>query len=234
MGRIQHLALVDPVGHRAARLRHEEASQHRRGPRRRGEGLQGRHEGRRARSSPPGRSPRSGATIEGEIEGKAEELTRAGARVAAQCPRPALRPRDSAMFDIGFSETPRDRHRGAGRDRPRAPAQGGAHARRALRPPAALRDPGEGRHQPRDGDVRPRLDEDRVRERRALVALRDRGAAQPKPSAPCARRRLPSSTTSRESPRRPGAAPQPPVAPSPQLELGIEEPAPATRDAPPA
>lgn len=31
-----------------------------------------------------------------------------------------------------------------------------------------------------------------------------------------------------------GAAPQPPVAPSPQLELGIEEPAPATPAQPPA
>ena len=45
----------------------------------------------------------------------------------------------------------RDRGRGADRHRPRAPAQGRAHARAPVRPPAALRQRREVGHQPRDG-----------------------------------------------------------------------------------
>ncbi len=44
----------------------------------------------------------------------------------------------------------RHRRRGADRHRPRAAAEGGAHARPPVRPPAALRQRREGRHQPRD------------------------------------------------------------------------------------
>ena len=45
----------------------------------------------------------------------------------------------------------RHRRRGADRDRPRAAAEGGAHARPSVRPPAALRQRRQGGHQPRDG-----------------------------------------------------------------------------------
>ena len=45
----EHLALADRTGRRRADLRHEEAAQHRPGSGRRGEGLQGRRQGRRRR-----------------------------------------------------------------------------------------------------------------------------------------------------------------------------------------
>ena len=57
-GWIEHLALADRAAGRRADIRHQEAAQHRAGPRWRGQGLQGRHEDDDAAQTHPRRAPR--------------------------------------------------------------------------------------------------------------------------------------------------------------------------------
>ena len=74
-GFAQHLALADRPGDRDADLRHQEAAQHGRGPRRRGARLQGRHARRRRQGGRRGMPPApqvTGKTVEGEVKGKTE------------------------------------------------------------------------------------------------------------------------------------------------------------------
>ena len=126
-GWLEHLALVDRPGRRRPHLRHQEAAQHRAGPGRRGQGLQGGHEARTtsAEAAAEGEPPAQqipGKTIDAEVKKETQQVRKAGAwrprsprrrPAGIDAPPCARRPSPgpviascthASMFDIGFSE----------------------------------------------------------------------------------------------------------------------------------
>ena len=154
MGGFEHLALADRSGDRHADFRHQEAAQHRPGSGRRGEGLQGRHEGRhrrRADRSPPSRSKSAIPSKARPRRRRSDGATRSRRNASGCSPaRFFVRRSPIRMFDVGFSELVVIGVVALiviGPERLPKVARTAGHA---ARPPAALRQRRQGRHQPRD------------------------------------------------------------------------------------